>query len=226
MDNQLDQNFTPLNLSQLKQGKSKINSLLLIFSSLIFTLSVAFSYLQMSSNKLTTNSQAADKTASTDVLIEDNLYIRKQTAIEWQKIIDNSPQNPNQVTATASLKGKIIFIQNNTTNDYSEITFTWTGEKAVEPNTKITGYYVYFGPNNTEIPYPKKDYLTSVTPQYIGQLVNSNTFTATNLTKGTTYYLYVVAVSNSSNKKQKFGIERLGGFKTLPAKKLFTYIYQ
>ncbi len=184
---------------------------------LVFSIGYAtFTYLQQPQ---TTSSRADEPvTPSAEQL--------RVAEVQYAAILANAPENPTSVVATAD--DGAVTLTSGEPVDYDEVTFTWSGAKTVEPNTEIAGYYVYFGPNNTEIPYTQEGFEKSVNPKKDGVPLAGNTLTFKNLKKGETYYLYVQAVSNSTNSNPyyKFGLEKLGGLKTLAAKKLFTYIHK
>ncbi|MBI3385146.1 hypothetical protein HY030_03075 [Candidatus Gottesmanbacteria bacterium] len=164
--------------------------------------------------------------AARTVKITENFKVRPEVAAKWQKILDNVPVNPNQITATASSKGKTQILTSGKSYNFSEITFTWRGDKTVEPETKIVGYYVYFGPKNTEIAFPQDKYGDSVNPVTDGIFVATNSYTFKNLTKNQTYYLYIQTKTDSEKPYYNLGLEQVGYLQTLPAKKLFIYTYQ
>lgn len=160
------------------------------------------------------------------VKIIDNFYVTKETADKWQKLLDNVPVNPQEVLATASANGYVVILTSGKTDNFPELTFSWSGDKAVEPGTKIVGYYVYFGPKNTEIPFPEAGADDSVDPVDEGFFVDKNYYTFKNLKRGQTYYLYVQSKTNSKVSFYDVGMEKVGFLKTLPAKKLFVYKYE
>lgn len=151
-----------------------------------------------------------------------------EKTIKWQKLLDNIPVNPREVTATASANGYVVVLSSGKTYNFPQVTFTWSGDKAVEPGTKIIGFYVYFGPRDTEIPFPESGYENSVNPKAEGIFVAQNFYVVKELKKGQTYNLYVQAVSDSQNANPfyRFGMEQVGPMRTLSAKKLFIYKYE
>ncbi len=171
-----------------------------------------FSKIIKNENPVAENSVSQNPTEK--IKISDNLSISSDTAKAWQGILDNIPLNPTEASATVSGAG--------------EITFSWTGDKAREPGTKIIGYYVYFGPKDIEIPFPDAGFENSVNPKGEGVFVKQNSFVARELVKGQTYNLYIESVTDSKNPNiyYRFGMETVGFMKTLSAKKLFTYKYQ
>ncbi len=174
-----------------------------------------------------TRSKAAQETVPM-VTIAGNTRIKASVASSWQQLLAAVPTNPTAVTATASAGNKVIALMSDNTYPYQRVTFTWTGDQAREPGTKIVGYFVYFGPQNTEIPFPLPGYETSVDPKTMGVRVSTNSYTTPNLAHGQTYYLYVQSISDSknSNPYYKFGMLEVGYLETLSAKKLFTYRYE
>lgn len=160
------------------------------------------------------------------IKITDKLWIKPETKDQWQKLLDNVPVNPQKVLATASANGYVVILTSGKTDNFPELTFSWSGDKAVEPGTKIVGYYVYFGPKNTEIPFPEAGADDSVDPVDEGFFVDKNYYTFKNLKRGQTYYLYVQSKSDSKVSFYNVGMEKVGYFKTLPAKKLFVYKYE
>lgn len=201
---------------------TKKNTFLYVLSGIIFVFSIGYATFTLIQNPQTTS------TSADEVALTPDYNIPKATAVEWTQLLNNIPKNPTEVVATASAQGETVTLQSGEPADYDEVTFTWSGDKAVEPGTEITGYLVYFGPKNTEIPFPEKGYKDSVNPKKEGVFVDANTYTAKNLERGKTYYLYVQSFSNSKNKNPyyHFGMEHLGNFRTLAAKKLFTYIHK
>lgn len=157
------------------------------------------------------------------VKITDELSVPDSKIKIWQKTLDNVPVNPNQILATASSDGAARILTSGKTYPYDSVTFTWSGDRAVEKGSKIVGYYVYFGPKNTEISYPNAGYKQSVNPQSDGVFVKTNSYTPSNLVKGQTYYLYVQTATNSVTREHALGLEQVGFMQTVPAKKLFIY---
>lgn len=159
------------------------------------------------------------------VKITDNYYISPEEEKVWSDLLANIPKNPDKVIATASANGKIVELESGKPYSFSTVTFSWSGEKAIEPGTKIVGFYVYFGPNSTEIPFPEEGYEKSVDPKIGGRYIIENYYTATNLKKGNEYNLYIQAVSDSKNENPYYrvGMEQVGYLKTLSAKRLFNY---
>jgi len=164
--------------------------------------------------------------AQRTIKVTDNFKVRPQVAAKWQKLLDNIPLNPTQILATASAQSNVKILSSDKEYNYPEVTFSWSGDKAIEPGTKIIGYYVYFGTDNTEIAFPNPGYEKSVNPASMGIFVTTNSYTFNNLVKGQTYYLYIQAKSDSKNQFYDLGMEQTGYLQTLPAKKLFTYIYK
>ena len=103
------------------------------------------------------------------------------------------------------------------------MTFSWSGDKAIEPGTKVVGYYVYFGPKNVEIPFPQNNYATSVNPFSGGKFTATASATFSDLKEGQTYYFYVQTKTDSKTPYYDLGLEQVGYLQTLPAKKLFIY---
>lgn len=169
-------------------------------------------------------SQAA---ASQTVKVTDNFYIRPEKAAEWQKILDNVPLNPNQVLATASANGNVKILTSEKPYPYDEITFTWSGDKAVEPGANVIGYRVIFGTDNTEIAFPNAGWEKSVAPSgKDGIVVKNNSYKFTKLEKGKTYYLYIQTETDSTTPYYNWGMEQVGYMQTLSARKLFVYKYE
>jgi hypothetical protein len=160
------------------------------------------------------------------IKITDEVRVPEETIKKWQKVLDNVPVNPNQILATASANGVSKTLTSGRSYPYEEVTFSWSGDRALEKGTKITGYFVYFGTKNTEIPFPVKGHDKTVNPQSDGVFIQSNSFTAKNMTRGKTYYFYVQAVSNSTTIEHRLGLEQVGYMQTLPAKKLFIYKFE
>lgn len=233
MSNSLQPNSsTVLNYTPLSPHKDKAHSnnqpktpskFIYMISVLIFTASLSFSFIQFNNQSFSINSKASEQSNLVQI---GNILLPQERAIFWKQRLLLSPQNPKVATATATENNKQIEINNYDVNKFSQLTFTWSGEEAKEPGKKIVGYYVYFGPENSEIPFPDKNYNKSVNPQYYGKYIETNSFTTENLTKGVTYYLYITAVSDSKDENLKYGLERVGETKSYPAKKLFTYTYQ
>jgi len=168
----------------------------------------------------------ASNTNATTIKITDKLWIKPETKDQWQKLLDNVPVNPREILATASASGYVVILTSGKTYNFPEVTFSWSGDKAIELGTKIVGYYVYFGPKNTEIPFPEDGADDSVDPVDEGFFVDKNYYTFKNLKKGQTYYLYVQSKTNSKASFYNVGMEKVGYLKTLPAKKLFVYKYE
>lgn len=195
------------------QQNKNITSFLLIASVLMIIVSTIYSL-----TYLITQEPVNLKSQASESYIND-----PKTKILFQNILNNAPLNPNQVTATALVNNQIITLESGQSYPYDEITFTWKGAQAREPNTEIIGYFVYFGPQYTNIPFPEKGYENHV--MYSQPLITTvePSYTAKNLEKGVTYYLYVRAKTNSQIPNYDLGLEDLGNFRTLPAKILFVY---
>lgn len=148
------------------------------------------------------------------VKIIDGFLLTRTEAEALDKYLSLAPSNPASVEAKISV-------------NKSSITFTWADGVSHEPGIKIIGYNVYFGSNSTEIPYPQPKYETSISPNRIGAFATSNSVTFNNLSKGNVYHLYIQSLTNSQNPdtRLKHGVERIGTYQWLPAKKLYTYTF-
>jgi hypothetical protein len=182
-------------------------------------------YQNPESVSLNNNSQSR---SGTNIQITQDVSISQSTADAWTKLLENVPTNPHQISATSMVNGKRVVIESGKAYPYANITFNWSGARANEPGTTIKGYYVYFGSNNTEIPFPEEGFEKSVNPKSQGKFIAANTYTFSNLEKGKIYYLYIQSYSTSKNPNlyYRFGMEQVGFMKTLSAKKLFVYKYE
>lgn len=175
------------------------------------------------SNDLKTKAAENTLEAQRTVKVTNNFKVSPQTAAKWQKILDNIPLNPTQVLATSSANGSVKILTSGQEYSFPEVTFSWSGDKAIEQGTKVLGYYVYFGPKNMEIPFPQPNWTTSVNPVSVGVFTSINSYTFKDLTPGQNYYLYVQTKTDSKKPYYDIGMEQTGYLQTLPAKKLFIY---
>ncbi|MDO8609871.1 MAG: hypothetical protein Q7R95_04940, partial [bacterium] len=171
MNNSILTNSTPLdhkrfNITQPTQQNKTSNSKFGVF---LFSLSFAmvagslifsFTTFTNSPGSFSINSKASEKVASKLDLNDPKIQAN------YNKVFLNVPDNPDAVTATASAKGKTIILNTNSAYPYDEVTFSWETPLTHEPKSKIIAYYVYFGPKNTEIPYPLPKSETSIDPKY------------------------------------------------------------
>lgn len=217
--------------AQIKQSGQKIaffrlsELLLLIVSPAVMAVAMVYSVQTVMSPPGTADIRSRAAELQT-VKVTDNFFVRPEVAQKWQKILDSVPVNPNQVLATASANGGVKILTSGKPYPYSEVTFTWSGDKAVEPGTNIIGYRVYFGTNNTEIAFPNVGWKKSVNPAGIGFKSATNSHTFTDLEKGKTYYLYVQTETDAKTPYHNLGMEQVGYLQTLPARKLFIYQYE
>lgn len=151
------------------------------------------------------------------------------------KAITYAPLNPTSVVAICkSTKKKIVSGEPTSCPDPL---FTWFGAKIREPDTKIIGYWVYFGPKNNVgsiyyAPHEKaktQDKTKILIPVLDGKFQESNKFAPINLEKGKTYYLAVSAKSDSKDEFNylPYGITNpdVNNLKAQAAKILFVYKY-
>jgi hypothetical protein len=142
----------------------------------------------------------------------------------------NVPKNPKNVTVTC--QSTKIELASEIPNNCPDPIFAWSGEETQEEGTKIIGYYVYFGTNNNDQPLglqtPMSDFLKVIRPRHDGVFQTENFYSPTNLSKGTTYYFAVSAVSDSQNPAWKVGLDLvdLNTLTARSAKILFVYNYQ
>lgn len=215
--------------SKTRKSLSIVLSVLpLIVGPMILAVSLAYSFnrANSASGEVDITSKAAPEINEATVKVTDSVKITPEIAAKWRTILSSVPKNPDSVVATASKSGKMVTLFSGQPYDYPEVTFTWSGDRAVEQGAKIIGYYVYFGPKYKEIPFPTNGNGESVWPSIDGVLVKSNSYTVSNLAKGTRYYLYVQSISDSTVPYHNLGMEEVAPYQTLQAKKLFTYIYQ
>lgn len=145
-------------------------------------------------------------------------------------ILENSPQNPTQVTVTCQSTGETLTSDTPTT--CPDPVFTWSGETSKEPGTKIIAYYVYFGTKGDDRPISLDSKLHDVRkviqPFRDGVHQTENTFKPQNLTQGTTYYFAVSAESDTQNGDIRLGLDPVSIDPPVArsAKILFTYIYE
>lgn len=197
----------------------------LLLGPMVLAASLAYSFVMV--NNANTSFDIRSKAASNrSVKVTETFSTTPQMAAIWRTTLANLPKNPTTVTATISQKGVPQTITSGGSYPAASVTFTWDQGVAVEPGTKIAGYYVYFGPKDTQIPFPDDGYRTSVDPYQEGVKVTTNSYTADNLIKGQTYHLFIRSFTDSKNFDYKNGVEVVSGFRTLPAKELFSYTYQ
>ncbi len=220
-------NATPVDMKKfMKKGNlqsgSKFGTTLMGLSVLMVAGSIIYSstLIVNSSNPINTNSKAAEK-INQQILPNDPKLLAA-----YKKVFDNIPDNPDTVIATASSKGEMITLNSNQPYPYEEVIFSWPIPKTHEPGSKIIAYYVYFGPDHFEIPFPLPGHEKSVTPKNDGVKVTENSYTAKDLVKGQTYYLYIQTQTDSKKTVYSIGMEKLPNFQTLPAKNLFIYKYE
>lgn len=102
--------------------------------------------------------------------------------VEAEEDIDD-PTNPNSLTSLSASGGSSI--TTNTWYTHSAPYFSWSG--ATDAGSGVSGYYVYFGTNNT------------AEPATAGSLQAGTTYTASSLTSGQTYYLRIATVDVAGN---------------------------
>jgi hypothetical protein len=145
---------------------------------------------------------------------------------KWDGWMDNVPQNPTEVEAVCQSTGEAIPSGQPTSCPIPQ--FTWSGAQANEPGTNIIGYNVYFGTENTIIPFPDEGFEQAVSPKKMGTFQGNNIYQPQDLASGTTYYLFVQSVTDSSNQDYQAGASIVDRelYKTRPADILFTYVYE
>lgn len=145
-------------------------------------------------------------------------------------MIENCPQNPDQVKVTCQSTGEPI--ESGQPTSCPDPTFEWIGERVKEPGTQITGYYVYFGPEHNDLVLTPSSSLEegeiALRPETMGSFQQSNLFSPQNLEAGQKYYLAVQAVSDSQTPDWRYGLEVVdqNAAATKFANILFTYDYQ
>ena len=102
--------------------------------------------------------------------------------IEAEEDLDD-PTNPNALTSLSASGGSSI--TTNTWYTHAAPYFSWSG--ATDAGSGVSGYYVYFGTNNT------------AEPSTAGSLQAGTTYTAGSLTSGQTYYLRIATVDVAGN---------------------------
>ena len=95
------------------------------------------------------------------------------------------PDSPSSLTAV-NANGGVTSLTTNTWYPYTAPYFTWSGASDTG-GSGIGGYYVYFGTDNT------------ADPQTAGVFQAGNTYEASGLSSGSTYYLRIRARDNAQN---------------------------
>lgn len=116
-----------------------------------------------------------------------------------EEIKNFSPVNPTQAEIVSQSDG--------------QVTFSWSGEQVKEEGVKVTGYMVYFG---------EKKILDAFNKNYKSQ--KENTFTATNLEKGKTYYLFVRVMTDNKQLSRALGFDIAKD--GVPVRPIFTYQHE
>ncbi|MBP9702462.1 fibronectin type III domain-containing protein [Candidatus Woesebacteria bacterium] len=93
------------------------------------------------------------------------------------------PTNPSSLTSLSASGGSSI--TTNTWYTHATPYFSWSG--ATDAGSGVSGYYVYFGTNNT------------AEPSTAGTLQAGTTYTASSLTSGQTYYLRIATIDVAGN---------------------------
>ena len=125
-----------------------------------------------------------------------------QTPVLYSVTVDytgdaNPPSNPSSLTALSSQVGGSTLISGNSYG-HAHPYFTWSG--ALDAETEVSGYYVYFGSSNTADPETEGSYQ-----------ISTNYMVTTPMANGT-YYLIIQTKDSLGN--------------VSAAETLFTYVYQ
>ena len=102
--------------------------------------------------------------------------------IEATEDLDD-PTNPSSLTSLSASSG--VSITTNTWYTHNAPYFSWSG--ATDAGSGVSGYYVYFGTNNT------------ADPVTAGSFQAGSTYTANSLTSGLTYYLRIATKDVAGN---------------------------
>ncbi len=148
---------------------------------------------------------ASTSQTSTEAVINTNIdtFPVTTSGILWQGVLDGdgtqqptitevsigaveditAPTNPDTLTPLSSSSGSSI--STDTWYTHSAPYFSWTG--ASDAGAGISGYYVYFGTDST------------AEPTTAGVFQAGNTYTASSLVSGSTYYLRIKARDSAQN---------------------------
>jgi hypothetical protein len=147
-----------------------------------------------------------------------------------KEMLRNTPLNPTSAVAVCQSTNEVL--QSGKPTDCADPLFTWSGEQAREPGTKITGYYVYFGEKSDDSPLAyqasKEERDLVIKPIIEGDRLTENQFAPTDLAKGKTYHLAVTAVSDSQSPLWQMGLSNPDpeNLSAQAAEILFVYQYE
>lgn len=211
------------------KGINFLNTAMIILGPLFLIGALGFSYYNLKLKPQTPETYVVEM-GGEEINIEEAKSKIKQT-------LTNAPLNPDQATAKCqSTEETIVSGQPSSCPDP---VFTWSGEKTREPDTKIIGYWVYFGEKNKTdwLYYYTEDKNLMKTPEekqeiampiVDGELQKSNQFEPSDLEKGKTYHLAVSARSDSQNELWSYGLTEPDpeNFRARAAEILFTFVYE
>lgn len=169
-------------------------------------------------DKLSTESSSTSKEGTGAKVAVPSGYIlvnltEEQKKARLEEIRNFAPVNPTKVIAKASSDPDAEELTSENQYFYPNPVFTWSGEKIQETGVKVEGYMVYFGDSHYS-----PDFLNEAKFQ------KSNTYTASNLIEGKTYYLMVRVITDSKNAAASQGFDIQGDGR--PARPIFTYVYK
>ncbi len=150
-----------------------------------------------------TSSSIAEVNTAAEINTNIGTFPVSSGGIMWQAVLDgdgtqqvaltgvvigaeedlDDPTNPNSLTALSSSGGSSI--TTDTWYTYTAPYFSWSG--ATDAGSGVSGYYVYFGTDNT------------ANPETAGTLQAGTTYTAGSLTSGQTYYLRIATRDVAGN---------------------------
>ena len=205
------------------------STLMIIIGPLFMIGALYYSFTILAKSNLNPGVNQTKKTSPAEILTIGE--ISNQERIQAiRRTLENVPQNPTQISCLCQSTGQEL--KSGVITDCSDPIFSWSGEQTQELNTKIVGFYVYFGQNNNDQPIslnsPIDLFLQVIRPIHDGSFQTQNSFAPQNLIKGQKYYLAVSSVSDSKNPSWKYGLDIVDKEKLAArsAKILFVYDYQ
>ena len=185
------------------EGKGK---LLMTAGPLMVVISFIASFLMFQNNNQTGN---VANLATEPQTVEQHLVEVPKSG--FVQVLENAPKNPDQVIATCEDTQEPVLSE--VTTDCPNIKFTWSGEIINEPQASVSGYFVYLGENNNDpvltLKNKSSDFSKAIIPETQGVFVNQNSYLASGLEKGKTYYLAIQVKSDSQTPEYRIGFSQV-----------------
>jgi len=157
------------------------------------------------------NSQKANNTNLTNEPQTVEQHLVEVPKSGFVQVLENAPKNPDQVIAICEDNDEPI--QSEVATDCLNIKFTWSGEIINEPQASVSGYFVYLGENNNDpvltLKNKSSDFSKAIIPESQGVFVSQNSYLASGLEKGKTYYLAVQVKSDSQTPEYRVGFSQV-----------------